>query len=356
MSYKYYTLFVYCASLSFFWGASIFAEEDISQLTFSELQSQASSLIDKGYLLEAQPLLRELISRAEGAENNTVPLDLPYYFSALAHVQIYNKDKEESQLEDSLSLLNRLVDNYPNCSKLKDSLLLKVSVLSMLGKKDDSINLMTEILSRKYAIKLNKVEEIQILKDLVKTYYNSPNWLEGIRTYKKFMIKAQTNSDKYYAAAALFEAYIEKEKLDDAKGMLTFLARDSKIRYMPRLNISLLKACDLMSANGRLNDAAVILSLLKTKSEMLAYHKKTNDRNKKALEILRKSNKSPDKIQKIELALKQGEQTVKSISKLPALENELCFDVHAITVKLRAATKHTGYFKDSCPTIHKRSK
>ena len=305
------------------WNVCAFAKEDASQISFSELEAQAVELVEKGSLQDAEPLLMELIKRVEATDNTTIQLDLPYFYTALAHFQNYAESNQKSELESSLTWLSRLVEKYPESSRLKEALLQKITVLRILGKSKEAIDLMVGIISKKYAVQLSIPEEIQILKDLTQTYYNSPTWLEGLKVYRKLLAMARTAEDKNYAAAALFEAYIAEKKLDEALDLLPIIAQDSLVRYLPRLNISLLKASDLMSASARLNDAAVMLSLLKTTPQMLAYHKKLHAKNQQALEVQKKLVKDPEKTQKIEQALQQGRHTIKILGQLPSLENEL---------------------------------
>ena len=168
----------------------------------------------------------------------------------------------------------------------------------------------------------------------------------GLKVYRKLLTMARTADDKNYAAAALFEAYIAEKKLDEALDLLPIIAQDSLVRYLPRLNISLLKASDLMSASGRLNDAAVMLSLLKTTPQMLTYHKKLYAKNQQALEVQNKLVKDPEKTQKIEQALQQGRHTIKILGQLPSLENELRVRQPVITPKQLAATNLSGCITD----------
>lgn len=312
-----------CTLFVFAWSVCALAEEDASQISFSDLEAQAVELVEKGSLQDAQPLLMELINRVEATDNTTIQLDLPYFFTALAHFQNYAENNQKSELESSLTWLSRLVEKYPESSRLKEALLQKITVLRLLGQGKEAIDLMVGIISKEYAIQLSIPEEIQMLKDLTQTYYNSPNWLEGLKVYRKLLAMARTAEDKNYAAAALFEAYIAEKKLDEALYLLPIIAQDSLVRYLPRLNISLLKASDLMSASARLNDAAVMLSLLKTTPQMLAYHKKLYAQNQQALEVQKKLVKDPEKTQKIEQALQQGRHTIKILGQLPSLENQL---------------------------------
>lgn len=311
------------ASIAIHCSVCTLANEDASQMGFSDLQARAIELVEQGSLQAAQPLLLELINRVEATENTTIQLDLPYFFTALAHFQNYTENKLKSELEASLSWLNRLVENYPESSKLKEALFKKITALRILGKGQEAIDLMVGILSQKYTVQLSILEELQMLKDLTQTYYNRENWLKGLPVYKKLLSMARSNEDKTYAAAALFEAYIAEKKLDEALTLLPLIAQDSLVRYLPRLNISLLKASDLLSASARLNDAAVMLSLLKTTPRMLEYHKNLYASKQQALEVQNKLSRNPQKIQILEEALQQSQQTIKLLGQLPSLENEL---------------------------------
>jgi hypothetical protein len=46
--------------------------QDATQLGFSDLQSQANALVEQGQLVEAMPLLEELIKRVEANDNSEI--------------------------------------------------------------------------------------------------------------------------------------------------------------------------------------------------------------------------------------------------------------------------------------------
>ena len=63
--------------------------QDAGQLGFSDLQARANTLVEKGQLVEAMPLLKELVIRVEKAENTEIELDFPLFLIGTAHLQQY---------------------------------------------------------------------------------------------------------------------------------------------------------------------------------------------------------------------------------------------------------------------------
>ncbi|MEM1222534.1 MAG: hypothetical protein AAGH40_07195, partial [Verrucomicrobiota bacterium] len=68
--------------------------QDFSQMAFSQLQSQANTLASEGRLVEALPLLEEIIKRVDSDSESEMSLDLLLYMTGNAEAQKYLKTKE----------------------------------------------------------------------------------------------------------------------------------------------------------------------------------------------------------------------------------------------------------------------
>ena len=64
------------------------AQAESSQLGFSALQAQANVLAGQGKLVEAKPLLLELVKRVKATESvdEEMRLDFPYFLIGTAHI------------------------------------------------------------------------------------------------------------------------------------------------------------------------------------------------------------------------------------------------------------------------------
>ena len=65
------------------------------ELGFTALQSQANTLVEKGKLIEAMPLLKELVKRVEASDNSEIKLDFLYSYWNWSHPAIYSFETDE---------------------------------------------------------------------------------------------------------------------------------------------------------------------------------------------------------------------------------------------------------------------
>ena len=296
---------------------------DASQLGMSELQSEADSLVNQGNLIQAMPLLKELIIRVEASSNSEIKLDFPVFLIGTAYIQSYVATNKPTDLSEALIWYDKLEQKYPFSGKLKGALLKKISVLRILKREPEAIELMKKLLSGAYRFRLSQKETTQLLKDLTQIYYGKSNWEEGLPVFTQLLNTAVNIDDQAWAGAASFEAYIAEKRLDDAMSLLPVLARESEIRYMPRLNVALLKASDTMVAKNRLEDTAILLSLIKTTDIMIEYQEAQVKSKEATIKFRTDMGKADEKNERLGQEVKQLKATLKQLRKLPTLRSAL---------------------------------
>jgi TolA-binding protein len=304
--------------------ASIHAQTDASQLGFSSLQAQANALVEEGHLEKAMPLLEELIKRVEASDNSEIELDLPIFLLGTAHIQRFVSNQNASELQQTIVWYDKLQAEYPESPQIEEALLKKVDVLRILKREDEAIALMKEILSGKYSFRLSLKQESKLLKDLTQIYYNKGNWQEGLPVFTKLMSTSRDPEDQAWAAAASFEAYVAEKQLDEAMSLLPILARESEVRYLPRLNVALLKASDTMAEQARLSDAAILLNLIKTTDIMIEHNEASLADKKAKMQFnidMGRNEESTE--QRLIQEIKYLEATLEQLRQLPTLRNEL---------------------------------
>ena len=248
------------------------AQNDAGQLGFTALQGQANTLVENGKLIEAMPLLKELVKRVEASDNSEIKLDFPIFLIGTGHIQQYIASKQTGELSEALRWYDRLEKEFPNSPKIKDMLLKRIDVLRALSNNNAAIDLMQKILSGGYRnVRLSQSEQTKLLKDLTQIYYSTGQLSAGLPYFGQLFEIARNPEDQALAAAASFEALFQAERLDDALNLLPRLAKESAVRYRPRLNVALLKASDKLVEVGRVNDAALTLNLLKTTDIMIEW-------------------------------------------------------------------------------------
>ena len=301
------------------------AQNDASQLGFTALQGQANALVEDGKLIEAMPLLKELVKRVEASDNSEIKLDFPLFLIGTGHIQQYVASGQTNELSEALRWYDKLESEFPNSPKIKDMLLKRIDVLRALSKNADAIVLMQKILSGGYKnVRLNLSEQTKMLKDLTQIYYGTGQLSAGLPYFGQLFEIARDPEDQALAAAASFEALFQAERLDDALSLLPRLARESAVRYRPRLNVALLKASDKLVEVGRVNDAALTLNLIKTTDIMIDWHEGEVD--SKTAQVEQRSalgNASKEFIERLQQEITTLEANLEHLRKLPTLRNEL---------------------------------
>ncbi|GEM_PF-426618 len=307
---------------------STYAQEDsgASQLSFSNLQAQANGLVEQGELIKAMPLLKELISRVEGmtnTESENIKLDFPIFLVGTGYIQIYIQSGDDSDLQQCLTWYDKLEKDFPRSPKIKDASLKRIDVLRALGQAEDATKLMIKILDGGYSFNLTYKERIKILKDLVSTFYGTGKLKDGLPYFGQLLEVARDIEDKGLAAAASFEALATEKRFDDAMKLVPFLAQESEARYRPRLNVALLKASDAVVELGRINDAAILLNLIKTTDIIIQYNEAKLATINSKLEQRVAFGASSEVTEKFEQEISTIEKNLESLGKLPTLRNEL---------------------------------
>jgi TolA-binding protein len=301
------------------------AQNDASQLGFTALQGQANTLVEDGKLIEAMPLLKELVQRVEASDNSEIKLDFPLFLIGTGYIQQYVASGKKNELSEALRWYDKLEREFPNSPKIKDMLVKRIDVLRALSRNDDAIVLMQKILSGAYrSVRLNLSEQTKMLKDLTQIYYGTGQLAAGLPYFGQLFEIARDPEDQALAAAASFEALFQAERLDDALNLLPRLAKESAVRYRPRLNVALLKASDKLVEVGRVNDAALTLNLIKTTDIMIEWHE--GEVASKTAQVEQRSalgNASKEFIQGLQQEISTLEANLEHLRKLPTLRNEL---------------------------------
>lgn len=295
-----------------------------SQLGFTGLQSRANALAEDGQLIEARPLLKELIKRVEAAAESDIELDLPIFLIGTSYIQEFVNSNEKTNLLETLKWYDRLEEEYPQSNRIKEMLSKRIDVLRVLERDDDAITLMRKMLGDGYPqVRLDYAERMKILKDLTQIYYGTDQLKEGLPYFGQLLETSREADDQALAAAASFEALFEAKRIDDAIRLVPILARDSVVRYRPRLNVALLKASDVLVEENRPNDAALMLNLIKTTDVMIDWHKGQVAQKTARMEQRIAFGGAPDVVERLQREIEVLENNLEHLDELPSLRNEL---------------------------------
>jgi len=296
--------------------------QDTNQLGFSELQARANKFVEGNQLVEARPLLKELIQRVEKTEKAEIELDLPIFLVATSYIQEYLTTGNTSLLKNTITWFDKLEKYNPNSRRLKEALIKKIDVFRILGQNDSALKLMQTILNDG-RFRLSIAEESKLLKDITETYYGTGQLEAGRPFFLRLLGVSRDSEDSALAAAASFEAYTDAGELDQAMKTLPYLVQETSIRYRPRLNVALLKASDIFVDSDRLNDATLVLNLIKTTGMIVEYYEDQIATKKSTLDQRKAFNANADVLAQLEREISSLESNLESIRQLPSLESDL---------------------------------
>ena len=297
--------------------------QDVSQMGISNLQLIAGDLVSKGQFEEAIPLLEELVFRIEGSESTTVELDFPLSILGVAHIQLYINSQDRGVLDSALAWFDKLEKDYPESPKLKEALIKKVDVLLILERNDEAIELIRKLIENHFFFRLTRRETSNLLVRLTRIFYNKEEWEKGLPIFRRLIEAADDPEDKAWGAAACFEAYSHLEQYDNVMTILPALAKESKIRYMYRLNLALLKTSDQMVEEKRFTDAAILLNLIKTNDTIIDYHEASIKKKKSRIELITSLGRKTEEIETLRQEITNHESTLDKLRDLPTLRTDL---------------------------------
>lgn len=300
---------------------------DASQLGFTALQTRANELAEAGQLVEARPLLKELVKRVEASEasdESEIELDFPLFLIGTGYIQEYVASGEKNLLREVLKWYDRLESEYPESSRIKDALLKRIDVLRVLARNDDAITLMKNLIAGDYSsVRLSFSERTKLLRDLTQIHYNTGKLEEGLPYFGELLEVSRDTEEQALAAAASFEALFQIKRVDDALRLLPMLAKESEVRYRPRLNVALLKASDVLVDAGRVNDAALTLNLIKTTDMMVQFHEDQIALKSAQLEQREAFGQADETIDRLRQEITTLKSNLERLRDLPTLRNEL---------------------------------
>ena len=181
----FYAALILCATLT------ANAQVDSSQLGFSALQAQANVLAGQGKLVEARPLLLELVQRVQATEtpDEEMRLDFTYFLIGTSYIQEFVNSGNKSLLEETISWYARLESEYSDSMKMKDMVFKRIDVYRVLEQETNAIKEMKKILSGGYpSMRLSYTDRVKLLKDITQVHYAKDMLQEGLPFFKMLIL------------------------------------------------------------------------------------------------------------------------------------------------------------------------
>jgi TolA-binding protein len=292
---------------------------------FSELSAAAEEMISRGEIARADPFLQELMTRFEHAEQagEGVSLEPANWLAIQAKFALYQETAQRRHLQDAERLLTRFRERYPSSERMKDVIQRQGMLYAELGRTDEAIKTLNELLAGSLARQLSVSEEDRILHTLTLLYYQGETLAAGEPVFRRLIRQTRDEERRALATAALFEAHLQAKRFDEALELIPVLARESEARYRPRLNIAFFRASDLLSAQGRFTDASLMLTLAMTSPDMMAYFEGNRDRLRSQLNWIKETRPGSSRIGELQQQIDRIEANLQAMRNLPSLETDL---------------------------------
>lgn len=296
---------------------------DTDTITYSDLQTRAKMLVDRGEYVEALPFLLELITIFEDDEEQSERLESIYFFAAIGHMRTYS-ERGGAALRDAIELFDKWEAKFSENERYPSILFNRADCYRAMGElkkaAEDLTTMLTPPVSRMIAsesLRRDGLERITIV------YYALQDWTAGPRWFREFLDFTRDQEKQALAASALMQAAIANDRLDTVFDLLPFLVQDHPPRYDVSLNVALVKGGDRLRLNGRLLEANLLFHLALTKEEIVDYLENRKVETTANLERMRIVNPTSQRIPILENEVENYRQQLENLSNIQSYTSEL---------------------------------
>jgi len=247
------------------------AQEDVASMALSELQERASTEVQNQNFAAARPFLEELVERFKGDAQMREQIEGVYFFIAVSYLQEYSQSPRPQLLEQAIEGFDRYEQEFPQGGRLHLAILNRADARRGLGRWEAAAADLERVLEPPHVNQLSREARMEALEKIVQAYYIAKNWEQGIPFFKDLLDRARNQERRAQAAAALMEAYINRDEFEQALGLLPMLSGGTDARYSLQFNVALIEAGDRLAEEERYNEASLIYNLVLSIDEIRTY-------------------------------------------------------------------------------------
>jgi len=261
----------------------------------AELGTRLNKHLKEGDLASAAPILQEFRKRMNDGELPKKNLDKFSYLIGLGYMQQYSKKQDKEFLRQAATEFQNYIDNYPGGADIHYVFMNKVDCHRGNGEFEEAIKTLSVLLDSKkpFLRKLRSHERLTMMEKMVQACYFVKDWETGMPWFEQFLKLSRDREKRTMAAAALTEAYVDKEMYDKIDVLLPHLNTNTKSRFDPRLNFQFLQAGDALATKDppKNDKASLFYSLTMTPKEISSSYKGLMDDLKPRLNYYRNRKK-----------------------------------------------------------------
>lgn len=292
---------------------------------FTELLSQANIYLEAGELRSAIPILEEIIKRFSHVEGEGgATLETPYFFLGRAYFEAFRDGGDGRDAEKALMNFQKLEDKYPDSKFIKEIHLVRVDLHYHNEKIDSALKTMEALLKPPLRKLLTQPESMRILRQIARLHYQRKTAVEGVEVFKQLAIASDNDEDSALAAAGLLEYYLDRENLQEVRNQLPALAKETRMRYSPQLNVTLLQKADDLVARGEFRGASLLLNLVVSTEDIIAYYDRLQNRRRAETERLKAlGDRGGERQRELVKEIERTERTLANLREMPSIKKDI---------------------------------
>ena len=270
--------------------------QNAKEMGTTELKDAATDLIEKKDYVGARPYLEQLIIRINDSDDKKLKVQLPdlYFFMAYGYMQESQAKENPKLLEQAIANFDKVL-SFPEATLAIDSIKAKADCYNGMKEFVKAAEARAVVLRPPHVNKLSLSEQLSIIKQTATSFYNARKFADGQNWFKLLMEKSKEGSqDQVFAASALIQGALEAKKYDAAMPYLKYLSYDVPARSDIGLNYSMLMASDELVKTGKFSDAALFLSLVLERDELLKNIEGFEAKTKRYLDQIKKNPDNPN--------------------------------------------------------------
>ncbi|MGF1531829.1 MAG: tetratricopeptide repeat protein [Puniceicoccaceae bacterium] len=273
--------------LALFFCASLRA--DVTQLSRSQLVSDASELVQGGQLVEAVPLLREIVLRFADTENRDERefLAQARFFLGSGLVQSFLLTGERELLVEAIQAFTGYIENSGRGDFIRQAREARGDVFRVLGDSTAAVRDYEAVLER-FSMTMSPDDISSLGRKYGEALYALREWEKAIPVFRRLAETGTNLEHRSFGSASLVEALVNLGRPAEIIEYLPFLVRLGVLDENLPLNVALIQASDALADSASFGNSALILSLVRNGGQVVAHLEGQVERLKARVEGVRR--------------------------------------------------------------------
>lgn len=202
---------------------------------------EVQNLLSSGKLVQARPLMEELLPAAESGEFEAeIGAKLQFFIGLSYVVEYFDTSGGPAILATAKTKLEEFIQKYPNDENVPVARLNLGDIEATNGNFEEALKFYIPL----YNNPTKNVESDDVLKKIVMLYAASEQWVAGIPYFSASMNNSRDATDRTTAAAYMIIGQAQSDSLENLDEALEFLQTPSPVFFSTRFNLALMNVAD----------------------------------------------------------------------------------------------------------------